>query len=101
MTQPEGVGSAIGALRQRAVWQMGARAFSAVVACATPTPHGRFFVFVFVFVVVFVSVVVFVVVCRRCRPGPPFSGVAGHPRVLVEPWLRRGRYAAVGAGPGA
>jgi hypothetical protein len=29
MTQPGGVGSAIGALRQRAVWQMGARAFSA------------------------------------------------------------------------
>jgi hypothetical protein len=95
MTQPEGVVSAIDALRQRAVWQMSARAFSAVAACATPALHGRFFVFVFSFFVV----VVFV--CRRCRAGPPFSGVAGHPRVLVEPGLRRGRHAAVGAGPGA
>ena len=91
MTQPEVVVSAIDALRQGAVWQMGARAFSTVVACATPALHGRFFVFVFF--VVFVR--------RRCRAGPPFSSVAGHPRVLVEPWLRRGRHAAVGAGPGA
>jgi hypothetical protein len=100
MTQPEGVVSAIDALRQRAVWQMSARAFSAVAACATPALHGRFFVFVFVFSF-FVIVVIVVFVCRRCRAGPPFSGVAGHPRVLVEPGLRRGRHAAVGARPGA
>ena len=103
MTQPEVVGSAIDALRQGAVWQMSARAFSTVVACATPALHGRFFVFVFFVFFVFFVVVFFVVVFvrRRCRAGPPFSSVAGHPRVLVEPWLRRGRHAAVGAGPGA